>query len=512
MARLTEVQASLLHKLLSLGIVQLGILLDALFSPRNRSLLPERYQTVVLDRAIGDSLQETVKATKKSGGQDAKRKEAWTTLATAVAGAAVSAVHGLKAAVCSRLGFKPWQIKEGAKRHEALVNGATTQAHQPYREAKRKDAVDQETVRAVHDFWLGNSTCSPYARDVVRVRLPPAGSQRLFTYIQRRHVQASYRELHYKYNKDQPTHQYVSYGIFVRLKPSWITPQQGMNRSVCVCTKCTNIRNLVAAIGNHADILAPKRRRLHGAPRIPDPFNADSLVEAAFCPYPYDEIIPSRSCLRGDCDNCGIDKLGIRHIPQDHPEGIDDNIGSGGSTEDHDGNSSSGINSSSSDGGNSTDGGDDGMAPAFERAPEFTEAADSSGVSSDDASEPEGMMAVPAAVADANRHEPDDDDTPLRFPRTAKAANNEQEMAGPFEPAVPDPIISYDRLDKMISGHLEPVRVREPLSQGVKRMVSLFRALRSGPSTCSTSTVTTSTPRFRRSTTSWRHFMRTLPP
>ncbi|GLC65117.1 hypothetical protein PLESTF_000248400 [Pleodorina starrii] len=97
-------------------------------------------------------------------------------------------------------------------------------------------------------------------------------------------------------------------------------------------------------------------------------------------------------------------------LSQDHPEGIDDNIGSGGSTEDHDGNSSSGINSSSSDGGNSTDGGDDGMAPAFE------------------------------------------------------------EMAGPFEPAVPDPIISYDRLDKMISGHLEPVRVREPLSQGVKRM------------------------------------------
>ncbi|EFJ46406.1 hypothetical protein VOLCADRAFT_105534 [Volvox carteri f. nagariensis] len=196
---------NILQQVADLTPNELAQLLKGICNSKNKDRLPKAFQSVEVNEAIATSVREYLDCTRRTGQAVMK-------------GRLVSAVN-------KRLGLKQTVVRLHARRHEEVISGSHTQPYEPYRLVQRCDRTSEETLHFVRNFWLANSEASPRADDYVRVTVP-GGITSVRSYLPRKFVQRSYKQLYLQYVRslkyDDPKP--VSYGVFWGANPQWIKP------------------------------------------------------------------------------------------------------------------------------------------------------------------------------------------------------------------------------------------------------------------------------------------------
>lgn len=191
------------------------------------------------------------------------------------------------------------RIKEkyGLKQKVAnsLGMGGKTRQHkiqlQDIQRKKRKDRIDQETQKLVKEFWCSEGI----SREVPLKKQVKQG-------IPANLLECTYIEAYTQFKK---SHSGIKIGFtaFIGLKPKYVRHMKAMERQVCCCKKCENVKLKIKAINKLA-----KQSSLNIEINGKNGASDDTLCS-------YDTNFPARKCLDRKCENCGTHLIATKCAP-----------------------------------------------------------------------------------------------------------------------------------------------------------------------------------------------------
>lgn len=193
-------------------------------SPNKKTELERRsLKRKLADEFVCDSLRETVGELKKHMTEE-KRKQ----YHVIVNACQLQRKYGVKGKLAASLGIGG-KVKRKLKKREAGVLGSISRK-------RRRDATNPETVSQVESFWIseGVSHVVPLKKRVKKGRP---------LYV----LDCSYIQAYRNFRAAHPQTT-IGYVRFLQLKPTFVRHMKAVERIVCCCIKCENMKLLLRAL------------------------------------------------------------------------------------------------------------------------------------------------------------------------------------------------------------------------------------------------------------------------
>ena len=161
------------------------------------------------------------------------------------------------------------------------------------RRKKRKDALPESTKNLVRSFWMSENV----SREVPLKKRVKKGGQPPFL------LECTYLEAFRKFTASHPDVS-IGYCKFVQLKPCNVMLMKALERVVCCCIKCENVKLKTKALNTNASVMKVNIQTK----------NMDDLTKLTICP-PKENDKVSMKCLNRECRECSTDAVKQHYQP-----------------------------------------------------------------------------------------------------------------------------------------------------------------------------------------------------